>query len=143
MVEAMRKDFDCIYSIELSNDFYKRVVTRFDGIKNINLIHGDSGIALKDVMEKINQPALFCLDGHYSGGPTAMGDKETPIIEELNCILKAPYIGHVIVIDDASVFGPNPAYPSIEELTQFVKSELPQSEINIENDSIRITPKIN
>ena len=59
-------------------------------MKNVELLHGDSGTELGNVMNKINQPALFWLDGHYSAGVTAKGDKDTPIYEELVCILNAP-----------------------------------------------------
>jgi len=140
MVEAMKNDFDRIYSIELSTELYEEAKKRFKGEKQIELVHGDSGIELKNVINRINQPSLFWLDGHYSGGDTARGDKNTPVFEELGHILNTKDRGHVIIIDDARCFGADPSYPSIEELNEFIESRRPDVNIVVEDDSIRITP---
>jgi hypothetical protein len=140
MVEAMKNDFDRIYSIELSTELYEEAKERFQKEENIELIHGDSGIELKNVIKKINQPTLFWLDGHYSGGVTAKGNNDTPIYEELNHILNAEDRDHVIIIDDARLFGSDPAYPSIEELNEFIESKRSDVKIIVQEDSIRITP---
>lgn len=141
MVEAMKAIFIKIYSIELNEQLFDDAKKRFKSAKHIELIHGDSGKELKNVMKKINEPALFWLDGHYSSGVTARGEKDTPIYEELHCILNAKNLGHVIIIDDAREFGTNPAYPSLEELKQFIRSKNENVKIAVQNDSIRITPK--
>ena len=141
MIEAMKNDFEQIYSIELSRELYEEAKWRFKDIEQIELIHGDSGIKLKDVVSKISQPTLFWLDGHYSSGKTARGDKDTPIYEELDHILNSPYKGHVIIIDDARCFGADHGYPSIKELSTFIKSRTPSVNIVVKDDSIRITPE--
>jgi hypothetical protein len=139
MVEAMKKDFEKIYSIELSKDLYEKAKTRFTGQDNVEIIQGDSSIELERLMDRINQPTLFWLDGHYSGGVTARGEKDTPIYDELRHILNAPDSGHVIIIDDARNFGTDPAYPSIEELSEFIKGIRPNLNIAIQDDSVRIS----
>ena len=139
MVNAMKKDFDQIYSIELSEELYEKARKRFKGERNIHLICGNSGVELRSVCSRMNQPTLFWLDSHYSSGVTDKGDKDTPIYEELGHIFNIEDKGHVIIIDDARCFGTDPAYPSIEELTVFIKSERPNANITILNDSIRIT----
>ena len=141
MVDATKENFEQIYSIELSEELFERARVRFKGDGHIKLIHGDSGVELKKLMNNINQPALFWLDGHYSAGVTARGDKDTPINEELSHILSANDLGHVIIIDDARCFGVDPAYPSIEELTSFVRGKRLNIDIAVQDDSIRITPK--
>jgi hypothetical protein len=141
MVEAMQPYFDRIYSIELSKNLYKKASKRFKGIDNINLICGDSGIELKRIMNEINEPTLFWLDGHYSAGITARGEKDTPIYEELNHILSAKNKGHVIIIDDARCFGTESTYPTVEKLCDFIKSKRSNLNITVQDDSIRITPK--
>ena len=141
MVEAMREDFDRIYSIELSKDLYDQAKMRFKGVNNIELIHGDSSNELGRTLSKINQPILFWLDGHYSDGVTARGLKDTPIYEELHHIFNSKDFGHVIVIDDARCFGKFSNYPSIEELSNFIKSKRPNVDIVVQDDSIRITPR--
>ncbi|MBU0571100.1 MAG: hypothetical protein KJ995_08305 [Candidatus Omnitrophica bacterium] len=141
MVEAMKGVFDRLYTIEIDEELYEKAKKRFKGVRHIELIHGDSGVELMNLMNKINEPALFWLDGHYSGGVTAKGEKDTPIYEELRHILNAPDRGHVIIIDDARCFGADPVYPSIEKLKDFIKSKRPNLEIIIQDDNIRITPK--
>jgi hypothetical protein len=141
MVEAMKHTFDRIYSIELSEVLFERAKDRFKRAKNIKLICGDSGIELGSVVNDLDQPALFWLDGHYSGGETARGDTSTPIFQELSHILGSPIRGHVIIIDDARCFGHEADYPSIRELKEYVTSKRPDLDIVVRCDSIRITPR--
>ena len=141
MIEAMKSVFDQIYSIELSKELFKKAKHRFKNSKQVELIQGDSGIELKNLMQKINKPTLFWLDGHYSAGETAQSHKDTPIFEELQHIFDTPDRGHVIIIDDARCFGIEPDYPSIQQLSDFVKSQRPNVDISVQYDSIRITPK--
>jgi hypothetical protein len=141
MVQAMKARFDRVYSIELGNDLYEMAARRFKGADNVELIHGDSGAALGSILNKIDQPALFWLDGHYSGGDTARGATDTPIKEELRRILNAADRRHVIIVDDARCFGSEPAYPSIEEVVEFIKSRRPNMDVAVQDDSIRITPQ--
>jgi len=140
MVEAMKPHFDKIYSIELSNELYEKAKLRFDGEKNINIIHGDSGVELGKLVSIIDEPTLYWLDGHYSAGVTARGDKDTPIYEELTHIFNGNVGENVIIIDDARCFGNDPAYPSIKELSDFIKTYKPNTNIEVKDDSIRITP---
>lgn len=140
MVEAMRNVFRHIYSIELDRYLFEKARERFKDFSNIELIHGDSAIQLGHIMKRINQPTLFWLDGHYSGGITAKGNDETPILEELRHILSAPDIGHVIVIDDARCFGSDPEYPTIDVLYSYVNLMRPHLFFVVKDDSIRITP---
>ena len=137
MIEAMKRHVDRVYSIELSEYFYNAAKKRFARDKHIELIQGDSAIELGKLIERIQQPALFWLDGHYSAGLTARGVKDTPIFEELTYVLNTN-VKHVILIDDARCFGTDPAYPSIEELTIFVKRITPDVDISVDLDCIRI-----
>ena len=140
MVQAMKPLFDKIYSIELGDELFAKAQRRFEQDTHVELIHGDSGKELGRIMERLQQPALFWLDGHYSAGDTARGEKDTPLYEELEQILRAPDLGHVIVIDDARCFGSDPAYPTLPALRAYVRSRRPEVEIAVADDSIRITP---
>jgi hypothetical protein len=141
MVEAMKNYFDYIYTIELSIGLHKQAKKRFKKDRHVEVILGDSGKELKNLMGKIEQSALFWLDGHYSAGVTERGENDTPIYEELQHILSKQNIDHVIIIDDARFFGTDPAYPTIEELTEFIKIKRKDVQILIQDDSIRITPE--
>lgn len=142
MVAAMMEDFATIYSIELSKELYEMAKKRFAGVEKVRLIHGDSGEELKKNVGLINKPALFWLDGHYSAGVTAKGKKDTPINEELETILKLPEKRHVIIVDDARLFGSDPAYPTLDELSEQVKSLRSDMQVIVEDDCIRIFPVI-
>ena len=52
---------------------------RRDG-RRAEILQGDSTDVLPEVVEKMDEPTLFWLDGHYSGGITASGEQETPIV---------------------------------------------------------------
>lgn len=142
MIEAMKDHFDELYSIELYQPLFEKAEKRFKSQKNITIIQGDSGKKLKSIMKHIDRPALFWLDGHYSGGETALSEKETPIFEELLCILESKDYQHVIVIDDARLFGTDLSYPTINELNTLVTSRRNNLEITVEYDSIKIAPKV-
>jgi hypothetical protein len=140
MVQAMTYAFRRIHSIELSGDLFERARNRFRGQVHVELIHGDSAHVLPSVLNRLTGPALFWLDGHYSGGETARGAVDTPILSELGHILTAKEAGHVIVIDDARCFGMDPAYPTLEALQEFVVARRPHCRYEVTGDSIRIAP---
>ena len=142
MVEAMKHDFAQIYSIELSEQLHENAKKRFRGEPGITLIQGDSGKAIKSVLEQLTAPALFWLDGHWSDGVTARGDSNTPVREEMEAILAAAELPHVILIDDARLFGADPAYPAIDELRQLVAARRPRLQLSVDVDIIRIHPPL-
>lgn len=138
MVEAMRDTFREIYSIELSADLHSRAARRFAGVENVHLVQGDSGTRLGEIIPQLSEASLFWLDGHYSAGMTARGDKDTPILDELDLVLRRPRLGHVILIDDARLFGSDPAYPTTASIEQITKSQLPNAAVSVDDDVIRI-----
>jgi hypothetical protein len=140
MVAAMSGLFHKIYSIELGDRLYRAAQRRFRRERHIELVQGDSARELGPILARIDQPALFWLDGHYSAGDTARGNADTPIYAELDQIFRAPDLGHVIIIDDARCFGSDPAYPTIDALRAYVSSKRPHARFDIEADSIRIAP---
>jgi hypothetical protein len=137
-VEAVKGLFDRIYSVELDRNLFEYARDRFKSCEHIEIIHGDSGKELGRIVNSLKQPALFYLDGHYSGGDTARGEKDTPIFEELDHILMSPEAKHVILIDDARCFGSERGYPSLVELVQFVYARRSNVQISVENDGIII-----
>jgi len=141
MIEAMKDSFDSIFSIELDRYLFESAKKRFANAKHVEIIHGDSSVEIAKLIENIQQPALFWLDAHYSAGITTRGDKDTPIYDELSHILSAQNFGHVILIDDARLFGTDPGYPTIDELKKVINSINDRVDIAIQLDIIRITPK--
>lgn len=140
MCYAMRDRFEQIYTIELGNALYDAAVKRFKNNANITLLNGDSGVVINDVLDKINEPALFWLDGHYSSGRTARGELDTPISAELEHILAHHIRHHVILIDDARCFTGENDYPTLEELEQYLKEQRPECSFEVKNDCICFIP---
>lgn len=132
-----------LYSIELSKALYRAAQKRFENDSQVTLLLGDSGEILPDLVENLNRPCLFWLDGHFSGGDTVCGETETPIELELQAILDRASqdeqgVGRsVILIDDARDFGKGD-YPPISRLWEMTKASFPEANLSVEFDIIRI-----
>jgi hypothetical protein len=140
MVHAMLPYFDKIHTIELSDELYHRAVKRFAGNNKVVLHHGDSGGMLPVVLDQINEPTLFWLDGHYSAGDTATAELASPIYQELKHIFERENPGHVILIDDSRCFNGNGGYPTLEELKKFIRDNWPNYSFSVETDIIVANP---
>jgi len=137
---ALKRRFKALYSIELSPEFADKARRRFRSTPHIHILQGDSGAVLPELLEKVRNPCLFWLDGHYSGGITARADLDTPILKELQSILNHACKEHVIIIDDARLFNGTHDYPTIETLRQLIAAQRPNYDFSVANDSIRIHP---
>lgn len=100
-----KSHFQHVYTIELSEQFANMAKRRFASDANVTVIQGDSSTAIKSVCERVEQPAFFWLDGHWSGGSTAKGAKDCPLYEELQSIMTYCKESCVIAIDDVRLFG--------------------------------------
>ena len=90
--QALDAGFKKIYSMESSTEFYKECVRRFDGIRKVRLILGESQNVLKKLLIRINKPVTFWLDAHNEVG--------SPLIEELRIIKQHHIKNHTLLIDD-------------------------------------------
>ena len=138
MVAALSNDFDKIYSIELNEDLFKQAEKKFAGLEHITIVFGDSAQVMPEILRQIYVPCLFWINAHYSEGITAMGKKETPILEELRHICEHPINNHVVLIGDASLFIGKNDYPSMESIKGFINNRFPGYIFNVYDDIIRI-----
>lgn len=139
MVYAVQPYIKEIYSIELSEAYCKKAQQRFAGYPDIQILQGQSGEVLPKILKDIDKPCIFWLDAHYSGGSTAKADIETPIMQEIQCILHHPKAQeHVILIDDARCFTGENDYPTVESLKQFIMNIHPDWFFEVKDDIIRI-----
>lgn len=143
MLYGVRDLFQVIISIELNPDFWRRAKERFRAYPHIEILQGDSGELLPKVLSNVTSRCLFWLDGHYSGGSTAKGHAETPIVPELDTIFRHNIKNHVILIDDARCFDGTHDYPKLEELREMVALNRPDYAFSVLNDVIRIHPQGN
>ena len=133
----------------MSEELADRAKKRFQNNSNITIVQGNSSDQLSKILNNINSPCLFWLDGHYSSEfwvgeeyiKTAKGNKNTPILEELSQIMKHSIKNHVILIDDARLFTGKGDYPTINKLKKIVAKNFPIHSFDVQNDIIRILPK--
>jgi len=96
--------FDHTYTIELSASYHAAAMKRFDGSSRVTALQGRSEDVLTSLLKRIDGPAVFWLDAHWSGLDTAGKENECPILAEL-AVLNAQANRHVILVDDARLFG--------------------------------------
>ncbi|MBC7850818.1 MAG: hypothetical protein H7Y31_13840 [Chitinophagaceae bacterium] len=146
-VEHFKNLFTRVFSIELADELAAKAQKRFESDSNVRIIQGDSAEVLKTLVDEINQPTLFWLDGHYSSEfymgdqyiKTGRGKKDTPVEEELKLIFKNP-LNHIILIDDARLFLGIDDYPSIAEIKSLVRKHKKNYSVKVDNDIIHILP---
>lgn len=137
-IDACLQFFDHIYSIEVDHQLAERAKAKYSTNEKVKIIEGDSGKELASLITELKSPVIFWLDGHYSGGITGKGEKNTPIMKELSAIVAHPIKGHLILIDDARCFIGEFDYPSLFEIYEWVKAIDPNYKINVKDDIIRI-----
>jgi hypothetical protein len=137
MVDAQIKNFRNIISVELGMELFKKAQVKYANENSVTIIQGDSGEELPKIVHNLKDSAIFWLDGHYSSGITAKGERECPIFEELDAILTKSKYKHIILIDDARCFIGAGDYPSIEKLSEYIRRKNNKYNIEIKHDIIR------
>ena len=124
----MENHFDELHTIEISEKFYRDAKNKYTGDK-ISFHLGDTSEVLKDIVPKLSNNTFFFLDAHYSGGDTGRGDKDCPLIEEIEIIHSSFKPSAIIIIDDFRLFGTN----SFEDWSQISKQKI----LNIVKDRMK------
>jgi hypothetical protein len=146
--DILKKYFDHLYTIELSEDLATRAKNRFKDDQNIEVIQGNSGEVLASLVPQLTKPSLFWLDSHYSSEffykgeyfVTAKAEINTPIEKEIEAILNSDF-SNVILIDDARLFVGELDYPTIDTLKKSIgRSDLSYN-FFVAKDIIHIIPK--
>lgn len=137
---ALVDSFDQIHTVEIVPTVQQRTANRLSVHSHVHCYLGDTTNLFPGILDKINAPCLFWLDGHYCGSLEARGPKDTPVVEELEIIF-ATRQPHVILIDDARLFGSDPAYPSIEWVRNVATTQPIEFTFAYADDIIRIAPK--
>jgi hypothetical protein len=113
--DTVQRAIDCgyenIYTIEILEDLYKSFINhdRFKPYIESGVVipyHGSSIDVLGEILNNIDEPVTFWLDGHLHG--ESMGvTNDSPIIEELNIIKNHKIKTHTILIDDIRIIKTN------------------------------------
>ncbi len=142
MLADVSDTFRQIVSIELDPHLCRLARRRLRTQEHIEVLGGDSGVVLTDVLTRITEPCIFWLDAHFSGARTAIASTETPIVAEIEAILKHRIQKHVILIDDARCFNGTHDYPRVTDLRNRVAQHSDQYTFVVSDDVIRIGPRI-
>jgi len=134
MTVAQHKYFEKLFTIELGYDLYLKAQKRFEAFPNIKGLFGNSSEVMHKIIDEINEPAIFWLDGHYSGGITAKGDLVCPIFGELDAIFRKRGIKHVLCIDDARLFDGTNDYPTVQQVKDYFLLKGVEYSFNIVDD---------
>ncbi len=126
-------------SIELDETLCALARHRFRRHPDVEILWGDSGTLLADVVLVLTEPAAFWLDGHYSGGVTADSGGDAPILRELEAVLESS-VAHLVLIDDARLFDGTNGYPTLEVVSSLVAAHRPGMPASIENDVVVCHP---
>ena len=125
-----------IFSLEPQNSIFKFAKFRLRRKTNVEIINGSSEEMFEQILNKLDGPVNFWLDGHFSGDITFQGESISPIIKELNLIEKyKTRIGELAVfIDDIRDFDEdlNSGYPSRDSLVAWANKN--NLKWNIEQD---------
>jgi hypothetical protein len=104
--QYLAKRFPLIISIEPSEIFHNYSKSRLRKVKNISLLNGTSEDLFEDALVSIAPVGNVWLDGHFSDGGTFLGNKVSPVEEELSAVQRNldKFQALVIFIDDVRLF---------------------------------------
>lgn len=135
-VEVVKRLYANVISIEVDDALYRKACSRFSADANVHIVHGDCASELPAILAGLQEPAVFWLDGHYSGGETGKGEIEDPILISLGQIASHPVKAHVIFIDDARTFDGREGRPDISDVFNWIKKINSRYIIRVQNDII-------
>lgn len=115
-----------VVSIEPDAHLYAKATRRFANDDRIKLVKGTSEEVLEEVLQALEGPVCFWLDGHFSGAGTHQSDVDTPIAWELEAIARQlPSLQPIcVLVDDFREFSPVPSsgksnYPTRQSLVEW------------------------
>lgn len=112
--------FEYVITIEIDKTRWETCSCKYR--VGLQCLWGDSGLILPKLVPQLKEPALFFLDGHWDGGTIpAAPSGICPIINELKAIFKSN-IPHVILVDDAKLFGVKKGFPPAEEIVEIAQA---------------------
>lgn len=121
---ALDAGFKHVISIELSDKYYAHSVDRFKHDARVLILQGDSADVLFDAIKNIKTRITFWLDGHWSGGETAYGRYNSPLILELKQISRHSVKDHIIMVDDMRCWVKNEDTPDINFTEADIKDQI-------------------
>ncbi len=138
--------FRQVVTIEASPTIYQRARATLHSASGVELHLGDSRSHLRRIVEHLRGPALFWLDGHWSGAETHGEKDECPLMDELAAI-REMHPKSCVLIDDARFFlAPPPRphnpthWPTIDQVIMTLRRAPASHTITVFHDVIMATP---
>jgi hypothetical protein len=109
-INRVMDQYERIHSIELAEKYAMTAAEKFLSHAHVTVYHGNSKEVLPILLETISEPVTIFLDGHFSGGETAIGDElvdgvsSAPLLTEIEIIMRRPW-DDIVIIDDTRMFG--------------------------------------
>ena len=144
--KVMAERFDRVSTVELEPTIHARAAAQLAAHTNVRCYQGDTMKQLPEMLREIDEPALLWLDAHWSGGETAKGGIECPVLGELQAVY-AHRPDHIIMIDDARLFlAPPPPphqsgdWPTFQAIREFLHRQQPSPHVRVVGDVIVAVP---
>ena len=138
--------FPTVITIEVAPQLARAAARALGALPNVRVEQGSS----RDVLPRLvdaNQPTLYWLDGHWSGGATGGADDQCPVLAELDAIAGG-HADDCILIDDARLFlAPPPPphrpeqWPSYRQIEDAIRSARPRHAIVVAHDVVVAVPE--
>lgn len=142
--------FPELYSVEMSEGFYRAATERFRGQSGVHLNLGNSPDFLRQNRKDFTSRALlFWLDAHWCcADETAGSDSQSPLLDELQAIGSLhPF--SALLIDDARLYlSPPPEphrladWPDFHEVVMALLALSPDHRLMVYNDTIIFYPQV-
>ena len=104
------QNFERVITIEKSDFYWGLAQEKCSNKKNVQFLLGDSREVLRELIPKLEFPAIYWLDAHWSGGQTFGQHDECALLGELESINRSA-LENFILIDDARMFLSPPYRP--------------------------------
>ena len=115
---ALQLGFPRIFVVEFDPELYAKAAGRFRNNPEVEVVYGDSGEVLTDVIAPIEEPITFWLDAHGKSCDTTGNLSKKPLLRELAAIAAHPLRDkHTILIDDWDVVEHPRRAPHLTEKT--------------------------
>lgn len=138
--------FDDVTTVELSSELHAAAARALADEPRVTALQGHSAEVLPKLVGTGQVPTLWFLDGHWSGGPTAGGQDECPVMAELDA-LRGAHPDDVILIDDARLFAAAPPpphdpqqWPGLAAIFDRLRDVRPGSHVTMLADEILCVP---
>lgn len=139
-------EFEQVVTIENSQILYDQTSFKYNHLKNVQFIAGDTRKCLEEIVPSLEEITIFWLDSHWCGGDSYGESDQCPLLEELE-ILNESSLNHIVLIDDARLFlAPPPLpnnlkyWPGIDQVIVALKSNFTDRYIVIQEDVIIAVP---